>query len=260
LHGRNALKGYVVAIGRSLEERRAEMNTRKISERLARSGKPVSEAHAGVVLLGWALCFAVLIWAIPGSVFAGMTEAPRSFSLPDKALEQVDLLVMQPIDRDQLLAEDRKRAESAEQPGPLRFAVSERVDVNLRNSGTWHALPDGRLWRLRIRSPGAVNNNLGITHFDLPAGVKLWIYDPSGKYVNGPYTSRNRDNKGGLWTPVIPGNEIVVELFVPSEASRAMLTIGQVNKGYRGLGKEGADKSGACNIDVVCPEGNPWHD
>ena len=189
-----------------------------------------------------------------------MTEEPRSFSLPDKALDDVDRVVMQPVDPVKLLAEDLERAKSAEHPGPLRFAVAEEVNLDLRSSGTWRALSDGRLWRLRIHSPGAVSNNLGFTRFDLPDGAKLWIYDPAGKNVDGAYTSRQRNHEGGLWTPVIPGDEIVVELFVPSEGSNPTLRIGQVNKGYRGLGKEGVDKSGGCNNDVVCPEGDPWRD
>jgi lysyl endopeptidase len=196
--------------------------------------------------------------AVPGIAFAAMTEAPKSFSLRNRALDSVEQVVLEPIDPEQLLAEDRGRAKLGASPGPLRFAVSENVEVNLRNSGTWSALPDGRLWRLRIRSPGAISNNLGFSRFELGEGAKLWIYDPDGKHVEGPFTARNRNNKGGLWTPIIRGEEIVIELFVPTESTGLMLILEQVNKGYRGLGKEGVDKSGSCNNDVVCPEGNPW--
>lgn len=219
------------------------------------------DTKACAVLLGRILYFAVLAWALPGSVVARMYEEPRSFSLPDKSLEDVDRRTLKPIDPKRLLAEDGKRRKSPERPGPERFAVSEEVGFDLRNSGTWLALPDGRLWRLRIHSPGALSHNLGITRLDLPQGVRLWIYDPARKRVEGSYTARHRNHEGGLWTPVIDGDEIVVELFVPTEASHPTLRIGQVNKGYRAFGKGGADKShGACNNDVICPEGNPWSD
>jgi len=232
------------------------MNTRATRERVTRSGRPSNDAHAGAVLLGRILCIAVLAWALPGSVFARMDEEPRSFSLLDKSLVDVDRRIVKPIDAERLLAEDRERRKDPRHPGPHFFAVSEEVGFDLRNSGTWLALPDGRLWRLRIHSPGAVSNSLGITRFDLPEGAKLWIYDPAGKHVEGPYTSRHRNHDGGLWTPIINGDEIVVELFVPPEASRAMLRIGRVNKGYRGFGHS----HGACNNDVICPEGDPWRD
>lgn len=76
----------------------------------------------------------------------------------------------------------------------------------------------------------------------------------------GPYTTHDRSNKGSLWTPIIKGDEIVVELFVPAGVSRPVVLISKVNKGYRGFGKVGPDKQGGCNNDVICPEGDPWRD
>lgn len=207
------------------------------------------------------LVLAVLIMALPCVGFAKMYEEPRSFKLPDKALDRVDRKVMTAIDPKKLLEEDRQRnLKATRRPGPVRFAVTEDATFDLASSGTWQDLPDGRLWRLRIHTPGAVSHNLGITRFDLPEGAKLWIYDPAGKHVEGPYTRKNRSHLGSLWTPMIEGDEIVVELFVPSGASQPAVLIGKVNKGYRGFGKVGllGSSEGLCNIDVVCPEGNPW--
>jgi lysyl endopeptidase len=210
------------------------------------------------------MAFAVLWLALSGAGLARMYEQPRSFSLTDtdKALDRVDRKVMKAIDPKALLEEDRqKNLKERRRPGPLRFAVTEDARFDLATSGTWQDVPDGRLWRLRIQSPGAVSNNLGITRFDLPPGAKLWIYDPAGKHVEGPYTQRNRSHAGSLWTPMIEGEEIVVELFVPSgSAGQPAVLIGKVNKGYRGFGKVGliGFSEGLCNIDVVCPEGTPW--
>lgn len=200
----------------------------------------------------------MLCQAVPG--FAKMYEEPRSFSLQDKSLQQVDRKVMKKIDPESLLAEDRKRGKDSRRPVPLRFAVTEEVAFNLENSGTWQTVSDGDLWRLIIQSPGALNLSLGITRFNLSKGSKLWVYDPMRKHVEGPYTSRHRSHHGRLWTPIIEANEIVVEVFVPSGAPKAGIVIGKVHKGYRTFEKEGVDKSGACNNDVICPEGDPWRD
>ncbi|HET8647181.1 MAG TPA: hypothetical protein VFO85_16920, partial [Vicinamibacteria bacterium] len=207
------------------------------------------------------LVAAVLAFLFPGAALAKMYEEPRSFKLADKALDRVDRKVMTAIDPKRLLEEDREAdRKPRRRPVPMRFAVAEAATFDLANSGTWQDLPDGRLWRLRIHSPGAASNNLGITRFDLPEGAKLWIYDPSGKHVEGPYTRRNRSKAGSLWTPMIEGDEIVVEVFVPGGAGQPAVLIGKVNKGYRGFGKVGllGFSAGLCNIDVVCPEGNPW--
>jgi hypothetical protein len=204
------------------------------------------------------LALVLATFALPGS--ARMYEEPRSFQLTDRSLDRIERKQTQAIDRAQLLREDSEKTDRLREPAPQRFAIGEDTAFDPATSGTWQDLPDGRLWRLRIESPGAVSNNLGITRFELPPGAKLWIYGPDGKQVEGPYTQANRSHAGSLWTPMIEGSEIVVELFVPSRAAAPKLLIGRVNKGYRSFTKAGlfGQSSGLCNIDVVCPEGTPW--
>jgi hypothetical protein len=206
------------------------------------------------------LCLAVLVLSFAVLEFAKMYEEPKSFSLNDKSQELVERKILAKIDTERLLAEDRARGKDAQRPGPYRFAFATDVTLTLSNSGTWQTLADGRLWRLRIQSPGAKNLNLGITRFAMPDGAKLWIYDPGHKHVEGPYTSRDRSHRGSLWTPIIEGDEIVIEVFVPAGVSQPVVKISRVNRGYRGLEKLGifGNSEGTCNIDVVCPAGNPW--
>jgi len=214
-----------------------------------------------LLLIGMAFLLAV-------PAVAKMYEQPRSFSLKDKSLEQVAVKTLPKVDTQRLLEEDRAQAknpQTPQRPRPYRFAVAIDTNFTLENSGTWQILPDGRLWRLVIKSPGATSLSLGLTHFDMPEGVKLWIYDPARTHVEGPYTARNRSHAGRLWTPIIEGDGIVVEVYVPAGVAQPVIEIGKVNHGYRGLAT--GDKSGlfggsegSCENDVVCPEGNPWRD
>lgn len=194
-------------------------------------------------------------------------EQPKSFTLPNKAAQIIQIKVLPAVDAQRLRAqEDERRTKSRRNPGPLRFAVPVKVAFDLRSSGTWQTLPDGRLWRLQIRSPGATSNNIGFSRFDLPQGAKLWLYDAERRHVQGPFTARDRSHAGTFWTPVIPGEEIVVELFVPNGVAQPLLRIGTVNQGFRPMfektGFKGgiAGTAGACNNDVICPEGAPYAD
>lgn len=250
-----------------MEQWGSEAGKVTIVKQLAQSGEVtmknkllIEGLHCRVVLRALMFLFAVQVLLLPVSGFSQVEREPKSFSLQDDSLDQIDRKTLSRIDADSLLAEDLERGKAPQDPGPLRFAVAEDVEFDLNNSGTWQELPDGRLWRLRIHSPGAVSHNLGITRFDIPKGAKLWIYNPSREHVAGPYTTHDRSNKGSLWTPIIKGDEIVVELFVPTRASRPVVVIGKVNKGYRGFGIGGPDKQGNCNNDVICPEGDPWRD
>jgi hypothetical protein len=202
----------------------------------------------------------VLALILVVSAFAKMYETPRSFSLNDKSQDQADRKILPNIDTERLLAEDLARRKDPQHPAPQRFAVAVNSSYSLTNSGTWQTLADGRLWLLRLQSPGAKSLNLGITRFDMPQGAKLWIYDPAHTQVEGPYTASHRSRLGSLWTPVIEGEEMVVEVFVPTGVAQPVIEIGTVNQGYASLGKSGlfGTSEGTCENDVVCSVGDPW--
>lgn len=168
--------------------------------------------------------------------------------------------VATPIDAQKLLEEDQQRAQKSRRPAPIRFAVAEEVSIHPENSGAWEDVANGRVWRLQIQAPGAVSLSLGISRFELPEGATLRISDLDRTVSRGPYTAANRSGKGRLWTALIERDAIEVELFVPRGAARPSLEINRVNRGYRSFGKGGGEKSGSCNNDVICPEGDPWRD
>ena len=213
------------------------------------------------------VCAAFLMFLFALSASAKMYEEPRSFRLSNKSLDSVQLKVLARVEVERLLAEDKdaNRSKGSAEPLPLRYAVAIDAGFDLRSSGTWQNVSDGRVWRLRIQSPDAQNQSLAITRFEVPRGAKLWVYNPSHEHVEGPYTAKNRTHSGELWTPIIEGDQIVVEVFVPSGVAQPVVTIGRVNRGYRGLGKTGeksgfGGSEGTCEIDVVCSQGAPWAD
>lgn len=198
-----------------------------------------------------------LLLLAAGTAASKMYRPPVSFSAEVADLITVDRHVMLPVDNASLLLE-AKSAEAENVALPYTFAHALEVDLGPQNSGTWEDLDDGsRLWRLRIASPTALSLSLGFSRFELPEGAGLWIYDPWGEAVEGPYTSRHRSSRGRLYTPVVTGNEVVIELHVPAAAAGPLeLTLSRVHHGFRGFTKF----HGSCNIDVICPEGDPWRD
>lgn len=170
-------------------------------------------------------------------------------------LDRVELLHMTPVDHQRLLAEDAANAG----PGvPLRFATPRPVSVSPQTSGTWETLADGsRLWRLRVTAEGALSLNFGFGTYRMPAGGTLVLYTPDGSTMLGPYTEHDNRHHGQLWTPLLDGDEAVIEVHLDAARWRNLdLELRVVNLGYRRL--ELGEKSGACNIDVVCPEGADW--
>lgn len=163
-------------------------------------------------------------------------------------------------------------AQSPASDRPLRFAAAIGSDLDLAD-GVWQLLPDNTLsWRMRIRSADAKSLSLHLAPFALPPGASVYVYDPAGRLVHGPYTSAQATPQG-LWTSMIPGEELVLEarlrpalelaeglpLQALTDAAALQLGIASVYHGYRSWTEvDAGGKSGSCNINVVCPQGDPW--
>jgi hypothetical protein len=202
-----------------------------------------------------------LFLLFPLAAFAAAPSA--EFALPD--LDRNAILELPAIDRAKALRED---AAVATKPGPLRYALGHAID-GMAVSGTksrggeWSTLPDRRLlWRLQVHAPDAVSLDLGFSEFRLPHGAELWIRNPSSKQTQGPFTDADNPPGGEFWTPILAGDTALLELVLPADKREFLkLKLDTVHHGYRALVTRGAiTKSGSCNVDVVCPEGNNWRD
>ena len=142
---------------------------------------------------------------------------------------------------------------------PQSFTVQ---DAGRSDAGTWQTLPDGRwLWRLELRSPGAVSLELAFDRFFLPQGAELWFSSPDGSTVRGPWTDVDNPANGRFHTPLVWGDTALLELVVPA-ALRAQVSLRNRAVGWafrdvmRGTSPY-QSKSGSCNVDTRCPEGDP---
>ncbi len=146
----------------------------------------------------------------------------------------------------------------------LQFAEPQPTTITPESHGSWETVntADGEslIWRMTISSAGAISMNLGFTQFFMPQGAELYLYSPSYSQVIGPFTEKNNNQQGQLWTPIINGDTIIIEVNLPaSEQANLILELTKVNHGYQKISTK-ANTSGSCNVDVVCPQGNNWLD
>lgn len=203
----------------------------------------------------------LVVLAAAGAADAHRGDPPLSSSKALLPLDEVDVLQLEPIDREKELAEDRLR-QSDRVAEPLRYGVPQEVDVTPASLGTWERLADGaRLWRLRLLAEGATDLSCGFTTFRLPPGATLHLLSEADDLYQGPYGVRHNKSHRQLWTPVVLGERAVLELFVPAEpAFEPELQLRSVIRGYRDLfGKISASgDQGRCNIDVICARAYEW--
>ena len=167
-----------------------------------------------------------------------------------------------PVDVDALRAEDRL----VEGLGivPTRVGFPMKSDIAPDRFGRWEEGAAGeRVWRIAVRSPGALWLALGFGTFRVPPGASLVVRDPSGTTVRGPYTAADERRHGQLWPPPVAGDTAIVELHWPKALGDATpnVHLGTVSHGYEpwgGIGDAPGANAGSCNIDVNCPLGADW--
>ena len=194
-------------------------------------------------------------------------EKPAATQLDLMPAELVDVRFAPELDPVKIAIDDELEAAAGMAP---RYAIPNEVHLSPRTDGTWETVTDKdgsvrRVWRLRMICENAVSMNLGFTEYWLPKTATLFVHDGKLSSIIRPFTADDNADHGQLWTPPVPGNEIVVELTVDKEfANDVRLVVGSVNAGYRrfmDIAKEAAaatDKSGSCNVDVICSQGDAW--
>lgn len=162
--------------------------------------------------------------------------------------------VLPAVDKAARLAEDANAGKGT----PLRYATTVAAKGKVA-AGEWRTLPDGRaFWRLEIASANAVSLDVGFSKFFLPQGAELYFASADGKVVRGPYTDADNTRSGTFWTPVVPGDRAVLELVVPAGLRQFVaLELDAAHPAYRDVFAPAQAKSGSCNIDSVCPQGDP---
>jgi len=205
-------------------------------------------------------------------VFKGIYSAesePYFFSFSaHAALPETARVELPALDRAKLSLQDNA---SDKKVGPYRYGVpiplieaqSKRVSVD---NGQWQTFKTGEmLWQSEVFAAGATTVDVLLKPFWLPQNAKLTIFDGTGKQIWGPFGHEQNNLANTLPLPLVSGDTMRIELSVPSnERQFVRLAVHTVNQGYRALdvidGQLVAKEAGGCNVDVVCPAGDPYRD
>ena len=154
---------------------------------------------------------------------------------------------------------------------PWRFGVEHSVNWTMSNSGNWSEENGFRVWRLAVRAQGATSLSFYLSRFVVPEGGELFVYNGDRTSFLGSFNHLNVKDWEGLALSLLEGDKAVLEYREPlSMPPTGEIAVGQVVHGYRSLLKRQQElqaanasvgpfgNSGACNINVNCPEGDDW--
>lgn len=193
---------------------------------------------------------------------------PFSFSYPLNDNLTAGKQVMPRIDVAALQAQARVLHAKGEMlPAGQIFPVS----FSTENSGTWTVLPNkDRVWRLHLEVPDAPATSLYYENFYIPEGAVLYVYNAEKTHLIGSFGAHNNNESKLFATEIIYTSECVIEYYEPANVKqRGTFTISGVANVYNAPEPPsyiklqnpkccGFGTSGACNVNVNCPEGASW--
>lgn len=183
-------------------------------------------------------------------------SVPTAVTFESIPIDRIHEIVLPPLDARLLAIEDEAREAEGR---PWRYAVPRPVNLSPDRAGTLEMVdPDTVMWRLRIRAPGSRSVNLGFGRYHMPDGGRLLVHATDGTLVHRPFTAEDNEDHGQLWTPVVPGDDVVVEVTLPAEAFWELeLALTQIGQGYRGF-ERFERQAGSCHVNVVCESAARW--
>ena len=204
------------------------------------------------------LFFLSVLTAFHGN-FAQQGNGGIGHYFPEAGWKSIPLITYPTPDIEALRQEDLILDEQGEQP--WRFGFNHPTQINSNANGTWIQAKNGDLiWLVRIKCPEALTINLAFNQTEIPSGNELYVYNPDKTFILGKFTQEHL-YEGQLGTELVPGDEVIIEYYVPASNEKGHVQLNNVTHGYR-TAREFHEKafgsSGNCNLNVNCPQGGPW--
>lgn len=182
----------------------------------------------------------------------------QAFTKPD--LQNLIKYEVAPPDLQKLQQQDAERDRNG---FFYRIGVTTTVNFLPQNSGSWEEMPNGdRIWRIRIHASGARALTIFFDQFKLFGNSSIRVLNSDGKFLTDKLTKQSNQETGVQNIPLIPSNDIILQLIEDKNALPAQLSINEIGYAYRGVRgnyKEYGD-SDPCQNDINGSVGANWQD
>jgi len=168
-------------------------------------------------------------------------------------------LTLEDLDNQDLYqSELERRAQSPETP--LRFASQQSLGIDYVDTASWEVTDDDMLvGKLKIQSTSAHSLNFHFSEFDIPASTQLNLYNPVTGESLRQFTRSDVEAHRQLWTPLIFGDVIMLEIVTTQEDLDAVsITLKSAYHDFIGFNNAFDRISGGCNLDVICGQADGY--
>lgn len=174
----------------------------------------------------------------------------------------IPVITFPAVDHKAMLLEDELEMKYKEVP--LRIAQVFNVDIDVLEDAFRFQDEYGMdNYLLKLDVVGAKAVGLILSEFHIPNGAELYVFNSDLSSVNGAITSINNNERNRMQITPVKGEEVFVLYKEPTQAAfKGLVKIEIVTHVYRNLFKNEKNfgDGGACNINVVCDDGNGFQD
>lgn len=209
-----------------------------------------------IIIMRRVILFATLVFSMTLTAQVKNLGGPTSWKMKS-TVPTVSPINLPSFDLQAYIEEDAINDVTKETP--WRFGHKHQVNYTLANSGEWMDVYNGRVWRIRFRSKGALTMNFIFENMYIPEGGHIHMYNAQKTAYIGAYTSVNNSPSKILGTDILEGEDVIIEFFEPTHSiGRGTLTVTDVVHGYRSISlhenevMKALNDSGNCNRDVRC--------
>ena len=202
-----------------------------------------------------------LILSLSGNLLAKPLSIEHGLSISAKSqLALTDLDALQKASDESSKNAAQKKDHPVFEVSPYKVAEADVFNRPLSDLGAWQNLGDDSIWQLQLSSPKALHLSFGLKQFTLPESAILYVIDSQTGETLARYDASDVKFHGELWSKHFNSSSITLELNVPTlDKAQVNFTLVQVNQGIKAVEANIlSEKSGACNIDVVCSLGDNW--
>lgn len=215
------------------------------------------------------LLFVSLLLSLTCSIFGQISHGGQPHVWNQKELSTaIPFVQMDPIDLARLQMEDAVTDQYKDLP--YRFGYEFSTNISMENAGRKFQAQDGtgrEIWQVGIACPGALSMSMRFDAFRIPKGGEVYIWTADRKAFLGSFNHLNNRADNVLPCGLLHGDRLVVEYILPQGEDKGELMIGEVVHAYRSFAtspfvqealRGPFGNSGACEVNVNCPEGADW--
>lgn len=138
--------------------------------------------------------------------------------------------------------------------------ITQEVDIDAIKSGYWmmDQASGIKIWVMIIKVKDAKESTLYFRKFEPGASGRLFVIAQDGAIVKGAFTEVSRAKDSPFSIGPLPGGKLILQFETSINAHDYQIELNEIGLLKTEENSQGFGSSGACEVNINCPEGLEW--